>query len=163
MVRGEVAQEASSRVSARTALDRHRGVTASGTMIPMGEGRVGAVCAAVLLFAACSDDAKEGSPCVDDDVECGGECADDAPCAAGLYCSDEGKCSKQCSHLPGFTCQDMAACTVDGRCVGSGTPADDGGMRSAVPGSSGTGGTCADTVVRASQVTPTATITSSAI
>jgi hypothetical protein len=96
------------------------------------------VCGLVIVLGGCGKD-EELSPCVDGDLGCGRVCGESTkPCTAGLYCSPEGLCSKACSQLPGFTCDDQAMCTLDGRCM----PLDSetGGASGAGSGSGGTSG-----------------------
>jgi hypothetical protein len=89
----------------------------------------------------------------------------------GLFCSTEGKCSKQCGQLLGQACEDGLECSSDGRCTEPGAAGPSGGSNGGfgnsdagvpAPGTAGTAGTappqpnvCADTRVNATRLTPT--------
>lgn len=117
---------------------------------------------ALLALSGCAADPERPGNCVDGDSQCGRECSVTSPCGSGMFCSAEGTCAKQCvaSGPNPMPCPNGGTCTASGSCVG-GTTGGSGG----VGGSSGTGGSpfvdtdgnfeCADTLVRASRVTPT--------
>lgn len=120
-------------------------------------------CALFVAVSGCGDDA-ELSPCVDGDLGCGRACgAETPPCTAGLFCSTEGLCSKECGQLPGHACPHDSMCTLEGRCIPYGSAIAGTGGGGATGGNGTTGGTgtyhppgsCADTIVRATKVIPT--------
>jgi hypothetical protein len=95
-----------------------------------------------LATQACgsSGSGSDAAPC--DSVfagKCGGKCAMDGDCAAGLYCGASGTCTADCAS-GAASCQTGLACSSSGRCVSSGgigfTPGSLGG-------DGGAGATCA--------------------
>jgi von Willebrand factor type A domain len=86
------------------------------------------------------DDNGSGSGfnCVDAfGTRCGSTCASDTACGEGLFCSN-GACTAQCNAASG--CGADRVCSVQGRCVPSGTNGASGAGGSGLPGTGGTGG-----------------------
>ncbi len=100
-----------------------------------------------LLLHCGSDDEGSTFPSPCDTVykgKCGQPCTDDNACPTGLHCTPDQKCTAQCTPS-GREC-DGAPCSARGRCGG-----DDGGLF----GDGGSEGSCPDTAVTLSKVTPT--------
>jgi hypothetical protein len=90
-----------------------------------------AVCllAGLLVGAAgCGNSELGGGPCQSDDplVGCGAECAVDTDCSDGLYCTDDGACTADCT-VGGGECGAGMRCTDRGRCEIDPTAGGDGG------------------------------------
>jgi hypothetical protein len=124
-------------------------------------GRAGIVISCLTALAACGGDESRPTMCIDGDETCGASCSVTDPCEAGLFCSPDGTCAKQCV-LGMMPCANGGTCTPSGSCIGGNTGGSGGAGGF---GNSGFGGgpivdndgsfQCADTAVRASRVIPT--------
>lgn len=85
-----------------------------------------AICLSSLLAACGGDDSTNGGPCDGDAAlaGCGAECSASNPCGSGLYCSDDGTCTADCTAAGG-ECDDGEECSASGQCEPAGS--DDGG------------------------------------